>query len=768
MDSLFDIALDIKSDVATYAENIGDAWAEPNDWFGRQANFSCKSISREEIDKDAGDSHNDWFDLCSDYIEYKNNGFERFKKWISDLTVNDLADILKGIPGMVNNHIAGRENETIFEFTPMQRLFIHVASQRPFSMTASVLCTSENIEKLQYGDVVPPNARRRKQIARRSSIMSDDVPEFVVMSLATYSGKTAISLGMALYLLASKFSQVLGTFKRRMAGRVFNGPEVPRILRVAIVCAPASTLQHFVDTAKGLLHAWKQSHPGFKYKLWLSAGQTRTSFELASREPDTVFFWFLPPEKLYEVLKSDSQYGASVCIIDEFPPNYRDDSAISPIACTIFNQATLDIWKRSGKSHILGRQLFNGNLIAPGTIHELIHSHSFTQASLAMQQLCALSLVESGSFFREAIRRELQQLVPESLLIVDVKCRRLTMASAIVGAETDLVPVTICDSIMSHLLNSHRHLYDPSGIDELRQRLEGAENLTPATILESLNLIRLSPNCAPHNMDDWQERINVVVDRLRGRIQEFVSDDCPICMSRPEDAEFCVMNCCGMFLCGGCRQQCANRNNKCPQCRAPLRRGFFPDEVRMDPAQAVEEPENADYPDFPDPSDLPRMPLSVNSEMALQAMLEARTDFTRSQTANVVIALQCLRICGYVRPLIICETIKKETTVLIDVPRVARQTDYTIKEVNGTLSGRGSRFVELKKEFDNPATEPMALMCVGELKKFLVGTNLDFADCLLSIGSIPQGVLRQAFGRVFRPRRSRNNNLAIPFVNVRL
>jgi hypothetical protein len=778
-DQLFDTALDLQHSILEGNQFENDL--EDDDilsfrtWFdmpitASNLNLWQNKITSAVLDKYARQSHSNWFTLLTDDIQYTNDTSGNLKKWISSIAPSHLANLLSQIPVGVNDHRIGHEHEILFKFTPMQRLFIHVACTRPFSVTASASCSQEQILRIQYPNGPPPQARRRKGIYRQVTMRGGDIPEYVVLSLATYSGKTAIALSMALLLLTSKFERLVQTVHSRLAGRMFDGPQNPTIPRIAIVSAPSGTLQHFIDTAKGLVNAWKMSHPGLTFKFWEMAGETRTNLRIAHEDPDTVYFWFLPSDKLYEVLKRQPEFYVPVCIFDEFPPSYRADTAISPIACNILNQATVDLWTRNSRS-VLSRHIFGGRLIPPSNIAHTISCSGFSEASLGMQQLCTMSVIESGAFFTSAIREELKKLVPAALLVMSVKCRRRTISSAIGGLHTDLLPVTVKDSVVNHFIRKDSHIYDPSSIIELKVKLD-QPNLTPNIIVESLMLVKIHPGCRPENVANWQSRIDVVIQRLSSRIQEFAMDDCPICYSAEEGLEPAVMNCCGFTLCNPCRTQCIERNNRCPQCREPICAGFNPQDVSINPSPQVQPPQpppDTNYPPFPQDLHVGRPFPTMQHEAELFQLISERTSFANTQILNTVLTLQILRASGYVRPLIICESIpgwQHRSGLQLNFQRLGECSGFDIENVTHSFSGRGRNFTAVKREFDNPSNRPMAIACVGNFEQFLVGTNFDYADCLVSVGKIHSDILMQAVGRVRRPRFSRNNQLSTPFINI--
>ena len=60
----------------------------------------------------------------------------------------------------------------------------------------------------------------------------------------------------------------------------------------------------------------------------------------------------------------------------------------------------------------------------------------------------------------------------------------------------------------------------------------------------------------------------------------------------------------------------------------------------------------------------------------------------------------------------------------------------------------------------------MALLSYQGSHRFLTGTDLTYADSIVTVGNIARATLTQALGRLFRPRASRDN--ARPIVMVRV
>ena len=87
--------------------------------------------------------------------------------------------------------------------------------------------------------------------------------------------------------------------------------------------------------------------------------------------------------------------------------------------------------------------------------------------------------------------------------------------------------------------------------------------------------------------------------------------------------------------------------------------------------------------------------------------------------------------------------------------------------VDHMFKGKGSDFTRLKVKFDDiDDPTPMAMCCFSMTTQLLTGTNLDRADAFVTIGSIPETVLTQSLGRIFRPLESRDNTQAFPMIRI--
>ena len=141
------------------------------------------------------------------------------------------------------------------------------------------------------------------------------------------------------------------------------------------------------------------------------------------------------------------------------------------------------------------------------------------------------------------------------------------------------------------------------------------------------------------------------------------------------------------------------------------------------------------------------------------------------QTDNLVNTLHVLMHHGYYRPLIVIERFRYQASsasvdTFLNVDSIQRVTGYNVQRVDTRLTGKGSSFTAMKKQFDNPQNPPIALMCFGIDPSFMVGTDLAHADALVVVGEISSDLITQALGRTFRPLAGRDNTRSIKVVKV--
>lgn len=103
---------------------------------------------------------------------------------------------------------------------------------------------------------------------------------------------------------------------------------------------------------------------------------------------------------------------------------------------------------------------------------------------------------------------------------------------------------------------------------------------------------------------------------------------------------------------------------------------------------------------------------------------------------------------------------------VLDVYALSQRTLVEVIRVDLLLGGKALRFHEVKRRFDGPDPQALALLCFGNFEKFLVGTDLAHADSMVSVGHIGDHLLVQAMGRVFRPLRGRDPNKAIELYKI--
>ena len=130
-----------------------------------------------------------------------------------------------------------------------------------------------------------------------------------------------------------------------------------------------------------------------------------------------------------------------------------------------------------------------------------------------------------------------------------------------------------------------------------------------------------------------------------------------------------------------------------------------------------------------------------------------------TQITNLTHTFHHVRDIGCKRILVVVERHEYglDLGTYLNIPLLSERTGIDITRVDELIRGKGSQFAKLKAEFDSPDPRQMCFFCYGIDERFLVGTDLAHADCLITVGSIRDSILTQTLGRVLRPRRERDN-----------
>lgn len=177
-------------------------------------------------------------------------------------------------------------------------------------------------------------------------------------------------------------------------------------------------------------------------------------------------------------------------------------------------------------------------------------------------------------------------------------------------------------------------------------------------------------------------------------------------------------------------------------------------------AQAEERADtNALYPEAPVDGWMP----TLDGDLQRLCLPSARL------VTNLVKTLHALVHHGMRRMLILLERADDNmllTPLHLDLSRVSTITGVEMVRVDTLLRGKGREFAAVKRRFDTPGPS-MALVSYGAEANFLVGTDLNYADCMVTVGNISSRVKTQALGRMTRPRADRDNTRPTVVVNIR-
>ena len=654
-------------------------------------------------------------------------------EWIRTVPVDVLVDILLTTPRGLG---ADLTTGVSYDFSFWQRASMAFYVNPFFSTRAAVSIDTATLREMaQY---TPEEQRRARKIpiTCELSLLGTGPRDVGIVDLPTAAGKTAWVASVGLMILTgTNWTRLVAEHTQKLSGVMFSGPMVPRVARMLLIACAASTFTHFTNTVTRLVPRVHDLDPTVHVDVWTTMKEYSTL--RACADPSRIVVWIIPVSQLNAVLRQHPDVTVAVCVTDEYTqdtPRERFATDRSTVLKQIIAQATpqaLQEATQGNRSWI--KEVFGGSLLAPKAIRTLVQRRCWNDATLAARQLCMLDLMTLTPF-RDRVRRDLAPLVPNGLHITFVRSRRVTLASHLENSEVDLVPASFPNLLLSYLR--------PFALDDAsRLRVEEAvtnNHMVPdelETLLDGLTSRYSHTSRAP-------------VDRLKERIQEF-SQSCPICL---DDAAtgINIFGCCGYCVCTVCFHSCAHR---CPFCRTEVRSNLPRSEVDAPEVveQRMEERQNELYPMAPvpvtfDPGELRR----------------------HTQITNLTRSLHHLRAQFFTRTLIVVERpwTAGDISRYIDLPVMQSRTGYEITRVDHVLTGKGTVFSRIKARFDTPDPAPQALLCFGINEQFLVGTDLAYADSLVTVGTIHDNILTQALGRIFRPRRERDNSRPVPMIKI--
>ena len=743
MPTTMDCVHSIKATVQANHDVIRLDTVPQDEWFMSPPN-KIRQVPYEDIAAHADKEYEKSMTVDARYVTHKCDMSEKLKRWILNTPDADLAQ-------MLDTTIAGCEGTAAapaFEFTPMQRLMMYVYSNFPVTCTASVCVGEDQIRQLTDG-----RSTRRIPIEASRTLLQGSLLDVGIFNGPTASGKTAMSLCIsAMALRHDNFPNMIAEYRAKRMGQVFDGiPDLP-VARLAIVAVGASVFDHFVTTMQRLKPHMERCMQA-TVEIWTQVGK-KTSVQIAGeRPPNVVVYWFIPIKKLGEVLRQSPKMAVGFVICDEFvvdPPRVRYLTSNSPVLKYIVPIATpQDLQSAtSGKSFL--SEFFQGKFETPRRLVDLVRYCHFTDAQRAANHLCQLDL-STLTPFRQWLRHDLKALVPIALQVVFVKSKRCTLSSFLLRSDADLLPASPQNVIFS-LLNKY-HLDDDSNVRISNAFADQTINFRAldaalATAVSSIG----TPNC------HYQNEFKDVIARIRARLDEFKME-CPVCMGPTADVDPCVFSCCGYLVCNSCFNRV---QSTCFFCRAPVR-NHVPREAVPTFAAATSHHHGSGS-DIVDDNNQPPF---EDDDFCVE--VRGNTNRRSSQLENLVKTFETLHRHNKTRVLMVVNsdaTMRRMREAEGATLDAIRNTGFRAVVVDNMLEGKGRDFGGFKSHFDSDDPTPMAMCCFTMNSKLLTGTNLDRVQAFVTVGSIPDKVLTQALGRIFRPLASRDNTVPFPMVRI--
>lgn len=694
----------------------------PDSWFERIGDATHRRVSLEEIVEHVDREYTYWRTPAAP-TEHLCNVSQTVHEWITRADVEAFAKILDSVPEGLS---ADPDTGEAFYFTPWQRALLAYWIQPPADAVSSVVVDPRKVD---------PYSSRKQLISARCIRRGGTMPNVSIIDMPTGSGKTASALALAGMLLSkSRFDALVAANENLSSGEILTGSTLDTtVARVAIVATSGNTFDHFVTTCTRLLPKLTALDPGTHFQLWTTIG-TECNLWKASRAQNTATFWILPIARLTEVLRAHPMIHVAISITDEFNldvPRERMLSDKSHVLKQVVLQATPQalVNATSGYGSWLKTSL-GGTLHPPHRLVKLVDRHCYKEAMLSALQLCKLDLMTTTPF-RMVLRDDLRSMLPRGMEVYFAQCRRVTLSSFLNARPVDFEPTSLGVSLLSHLNQS---IWSHESILALTTCVD--TNPSPAALIECIRA--LQPKSVAWDVGTRSR----VIDRLN----EFETQ-CPICMDDTNaDTGVRLFGCCGYCVCARCYTSCYQRG-RCAFCRKNL----------VPTTSDVES----------NWSTTPVPPL-VHFGTQLHESIALALSPSNRQFVNFIQALRVLVHHEFKRTLIVIQppwqTSRRENT--IDVSSIGTQSGMHIWNVDGLMGGTGREFTSVKRRFDSPDPQPLALVTMAEASQLLVGTDLTVVDSVVTVGAISSQVHTQALGRIFRPRERRDNTRFIPMIRL--
>lgn len=646
--------------------------------------------------------------------------------WLTKVDIDSLRKNLAYVPTSIGN----------LHFTAWQRLFICCYVWRPYSLEASISVSNHEMRTICGNDSAYERKKACLGIHESICRFKHTIPEKGIINTPPGSGKTSMSLTIGYLIAGPRFPLVLERYqKRRKAVQFCNGSLEIKVARLVLVSVSATTFGHYKDALTSMLFHYRNFETDLHLVQWNGMGKQYSVSNAAALGPNTLVFWILPVEKLNEVLRQNPEYHITCLLADEVTKNQRNKQSISPILHTIFTQATVAIFTDEKQTLLSENKVYD-----PRELETLIRSRYFKEASQCAVSTLKLTLLTSNEF-RVPIMQDLKRLLPVGLDVFRVRSRTLTLSALVGQHTTDIVPVSLFDTLLKYFDNPRLSTTSIEALKNCVQSSFTTENLV--TCLKTLQPRETYTHTGRHDTTR-EHHLNELVNRLTRRLQEY-ANECPICNN---DGRHCqIFGCCGYAVC----QLCFEKVNSCPFCRSPVQKTC----TIVNLQDTTVDTTYAQAPEF--------------GETTFQQALQRHTSRHATQLKNLVNVLHILKHFQYTHSLIIIKgSSYTNPEDYLDVQRMQQVTQFKIITLD-RCTGQGTDFTQKKKQFDQ-SQGPVAILHFSDETNgnFLFGTDMATADSLLIIGDISQRVVTQSIARIFRPNPTRNNQNNLPVIRISL
>lgn len=672
-------------------------------------------------------------------IQFTSDFDLKLHEWLRSLDEVELARLLDEAPVGLS---ADPDSGASVAFTPWQRLSLVHWVRPAFDICASVHIALDDLRVL--GRYRPQERCAVRDMTCTYSVRKGAMSDATIVDLSTGSGKTAWAC-CAGYMALTRYKELVREYEQKQCGTVMPGSPRCDVARLVVIAAPPTTFDHFVTTLRRLLPMLPGD--GARVRLWTTMSKHFSVRDCVPvdgvRDEEILTFWVVPVAKLKDVLRKDPDVAIPVCITDEFTvdtPVQRLTTIVSPVLKQIVTQATPQALVQATQgARTWLKVALDGALIDPSRISTLLAERQLSKAALGLRQMVTLHLM-SLTPFRKYVRKDLQSLTPTGIDVHFVRSRIVTLSAHLARTQADLVPA----NLYNVLANAIRHFHPNAQSLQALRDCVSEDSPTPDAIVAVLR--GMESERPPERVD------RTALDRVVERVREF-SVQCPLCWDAPE-SNMRVFGCCGYCVCEDCFQRGGGETalSRCAFCRSTVPRRV----PRVDVAPPLER--QASLGD-----------VEPSFGLTLTTSLRRRTSVERVQSANLVQVLHCLKHHGRKRILLLleCPRFFMSDREVFDAQMVAEETGVVITRIDTMLGGKATQFAKVMRErFNTSDPQPMALLSLGMHSSLLTGTDLAYADALVSVGEIDTSHLTQAVGRILRPRASRDNTQPMVMIKI--